>query len=277
MARSGYDVTFLPVDSSGNLDVVNFVRALRPETLLVSIMHANNEIGTIQPIQEISKITHRHGVIFHTDAVQTVGKIEIDIPAMGIDMLSLSAHKFCGPKGVGALVVRKGTRFDPLSHGGHHEGRKRAGTENVPGIVGLAKACEIAIDEMATEEKRIRGLRDRLWQGIDTGVSEIRLNGHPESRLANTLNFSVKYIEGESMLLQLNMYDIGASSGSACTSGSLEASHVLLAMGIPHDLAHGSLRFSLGRFNTETDIEKVISVFPGIVEKLRAISPLYKP
>jgi cysteine desulfurase len=277
MHKFGFEVVKAPVDHYGIVDLNALEKEVDDDTLLVSVMHANNEIGTLQPIREVSKITQRHGAIFHTDAVQTVGKIRIDIPSMNIDMLSLSGHKFYGPKGVGALVVRKGVRFDPLSHGGHHEQRKRAGTENVPGIVGLGKTCEIAIDEMDAEEKRLRTLRDRLWQGISAGVSELKLNGHPEKRLANTLNFSVKYIEGESMLLQLNMHDIAASSGSACTSGSLEASHVLLAMGVPHDMAHGSLRFSLGRFTTETDIDKVISVFPGIVEKLRAISPLYKP
>ena len=277
MDKFGFTVIKIPVDEYGIVDLNVLEKEVDEDTLLVSIMHANNEIGTLQPLQEISKITHQHGAIFHTDAVQTVAKIPVDIPAMGIDMLSLSAHKFYGPKGVGALVVRKGIRFDPLSHGGHHEHRKRAGTENVPGIVGLGRACAIAMSEMGTEEIRIQTLRDRLWQGVGEKVSETRLNGHPERRLANTLNFSVKYIEGESMLLQLNMNGIAASSGSACTSGSLEASHVLLAMGVPHEMAHGSLRFSLGRFTTESDIDKVIEVFPSIVEKLRAISPLYKP
>ncbi len=276
MEKFGFTIVKIPVDKYGIVDLNVLEKEIDEDTLLVSIMHANNEVGTLQPIPQISKITHQHGAVFHTDAVQTVAKIPIDIPVMGIDMLSLSGHKFYGPKGVGALVVRKGVRFDPLSHGGHHEHRKRAGTENVPGIVGLGKACAIAINEMRTDEDRIRRLRDRLWQGVSDKVSETKLNGHPEKRLANTLNFSVKYIEGESMLLQLDMNDIAASSGSACTSGSLEASHVLLAMGVPHDMAHGSLRFSLGRFTTDADIEKVITVFPGIVEKLRTISPLYK-
>jgi cysteine desulfurase len=276
MEKFGFTIVKIPVDEYGIVDLNALEKEVDEDTLLVSIMHANNEVGTLQPLQEISKITHQHGAIFHTDAVQTVAKIPVDIPALGIDMLSLSGHKFYGPKGVGALLVRKGVRFDPLSHGGHHEHRKRAGTENVPGIVGLGKACAIAISEMAADEERIGRLRDRLWQGVSDKISETRLNGHPEKRLANTLNFSVKYIEGESMLLQLNMNGIAASSGSACTSGSLEASHVLLAMGLPHELAHGSLRFSLGRFTSESDIEKVIEIFPPIVEKLRAISPLYR-
>lgn len=277
MQKFGFRVVKVPVDHYGVVDLDFLEHEVDDNTLIVSIMHANNEVGTIEPLEKIHEIVHRHGVIFHTDAVQTVAKIPIDVRTLGIDMLSLSAHKFCGPKGIGALYVRKGVRFDPLSHGGHHEGGKRAGTENVPGIVGLGKACEIALDEMSAEEKRIRKLRDRLWQGIRDRIPELKLNGHPEERLANTLNVSVKYVEGESMLLQLDAKGIFASSGSACTSGSLEASHVLLAMGLPHDMAHGSLRFSCGRYNTEPDIDKVIEVFPGIVEKLRAMSPLYKP
>ncbi|KPK64354.1 cysteine desulfurase [candidate division WOR_3 bacterium SM23_42] len=277
MKKFGFRVVKVPVDHYGVVDLDFLEQEVDDNTLIVSIMHANNEVGTIEPLEKIGEIVHRHGVIFHTDAVQTVGKIPIDVRTSGIDMLSLSAHKFCGPKGIGALYVRKGVRFDPLSHGGHHEGGKRAGTENVPGIVGLGKACEIALDEMSAEEKRIRKLRDRLWQGISERIPELKLNGHPEKRLANTLNVSVKYVEGESMLLQLDARGIFASSGSACTSGSLEASHVLLAMGLPHDMAHGSLRFSCGRYNTERDIDKVIEVFPGIVEKLRVMSPLYRP
>ena len=276
MQKFGYSIVEVPVDQYGIIDLEFLKTHIDENTLLVSIMHANNEVGTIEPIQEISKIAHRHGAIFHTDAVQTVGKIPVDVAAMEIDILSLSGHKFYGPKGVGALVVRKGIRFDPLSHGGHHEGGKRAGTENVPGIVGLGKACEIAAHEMSADEKRLKKLRDRLWNGLNNKIPELKLNGHPDKRLANTLNFSVRYIEGESMLLQLDAQGICASSGSACTSGSLEASHVLLAMGVPHDMAHGSLRFSLGKFNTESEVDKVIQILPGIVEKLRVISPLYK-
>ena len=276
MQKFGFQVVKVPVDQFGVVDLDFLEHAVDDNALIVSIMHANNEVGTIEPLKTIGEIAHRHGAILHTDAVQTVGKIPIDVSALGIDMLSLSGHKFCGPKGVGALFVRKGVRFDSLNHGGHHEGGKRAGTENVPGIVGLGKASAIALDEMGAEEKRVRKLRDKLWQGISARIPELKLNGHPEARLANTLNFSVKYVEGESMLLQLDARGICASSGSACTSGSLEASHVLLAMGLPHDMAHGSLRFSCGRYNTEPDIDRVIEVFPGIVEKLRAMSPLYK-
>lgn len=276
LRRFGFELVKIPVDQHGTVDLDSLGRALDDNALLVSVMHANNEVGTIQPIQEISKLAHQHGALFHTDAVQTAGKIPVDVQAMGIDMLSLSGHKFYGPKGAGALFARRGIRFDPLVHGGHHERNKRAGTENVPGIAGLGKACEIAASDMAEEELRIRGLRDRLWQGIQGAITEIRLNGHPDQRLSGTLNFSVRYVEGESMLLKLDQEQICASSGSACTSGSLEPSHVLLAMGLPHDLAHGSLRFSLGRFNTEADIDRVIEVLPSIVVQLRAISPLYK-
>jgi cysteine desulfurase len=276
MQKFGYVLVKVPVDEYGIIDLDFLESQVDDNTLLVSIMHANNEVGTIEPVKEISRIAHKHGAVFHTDAVQTVGKMPIDLNVMEIDMLSLSGHKFCGPKGIGALVVRKGVRFDALNHGGHHEGKKRAGTENVPGIVGLGKACVIAMQEMAAEENRMKMLRDRLWSGISEKILELKLNGHPEQRLANTLNFSVRYIEGESMLLQLDMKGICASSGSACTSGSLEASHVLLAMGLPHELAHGSLRFSMGRFNIGSEIERVIEVFPDIVQKLRAMSPLYK-
>ena len=275
MQKFGYRVVKVPVDQYGILDLTYLEDNIDENTLLVSIMHANNEVGTIEPIQEISKIAHRHGAIFHTDAVQTVGKIPVDINTLEIDMLSLSGHKFYGPKGVGALIARKGIRFDPLCHGGHHEGGKRAGTENVPGIVGLGEACDIAQHEMNDDENRVRQLRERLWTGLETAIPELKLNGHPEKRLANTLNFSVRYVEGESMLLRLDAQGIYASSGSACTSGSLEASHVLLAMGVPHDMAHGSLRLSLGKFSTEFDVDKVVEILPGIVEKLRAMSPLY--
>jgi cysteine desulfurase len=276
LEKFNYEIVKIPVDKYGLVDLDFISRTVDENTLLISVMHANNEVGTIEPLAEIGKIAHEQGAIFHTDAVQTVGKIPIDMAILEIDMLSLSGHKFYGPKGIGALVVRRGIRFDPLHHGGHHEQNKRAGTENVPGIVGLGKACDIAMGEMEDEESQIRELRDKLWSGISREISEVVLNGHPENRLAGTLNFSVRYIEGESMLLNLDMQGVYASSGSACTSGSLEASHVLLAMGLPHDLAHGSLRFSLGRFNTGEDIDRVIEVLPAIVKKLRAMSPLYK-
>ncbi len=276
MQKFGYELVKVPVDRYGIVDLDFLNRAVDEHTLLVSIMHANNETGTIEPIKKISEITRRHGAIFHTDAVQTVGKIPIDTNTLMVDMLSLSGHKFYGPKGIGALYVRRGIRFDPLAHGGHHERSKRAGTENVPGITGLGEACAIALNEMTAEELRLKALRDRLWQHIWEKIPKVSLNGHPTERLSGTLNFSVEYVEGESMLLKLDLAGICASSGSACTSGSLEASHVLVAMGIPHALAHGSLRFSLGRFNTEEDIDAVVNMLPGIVEKLREISPLYQ-
>lgn len=276
LEKFGYEIVKVPADKYGIVDLDFLSAAVDSNTLLVSIMHANNEVGTIEPIKEIGRIAHHHGAIFHTDAVQTVGKIPIDINTLDIDMLSLSGHKFYGPKGIGALIVRRGIRFDPLHHGGHHERNKRAGTENVPGIVGLGQACELAIAEMHKEEEEVQTLRDTLWKGISNEISDVQLNGHPEKRLAGTLNLSVRYIEGESMLLNLDMKGICASSGSACTSGSLEASHVLLAMGLPHELAHGSLRFSMGRFNNDEEIQYVIKVFPEIVTKLRSISPLYK-
>lgn len=276
LRRFGYELVTVPVDGHGLVDLDFLARAIDGNTLLVSVMHANNEVGTIQPVARIGRLARDRGALFHTDAVQTAGKVRLDVAAMDIDMLSLSGHKFYGPKGTGALYVRRGIRFDPLAHGGHHERSKRAGTENVPGIVGLGTACAIAERVMDEEEPRIRQLRDRLWHGIDGTISELRLNGHPDQRLAGTLNFSVRYVEGESMLLKLDREGICASSGSACTSGSLEPSHVLLAMGLPHDLAHGSLRFSLGRFNTRADVERVIEVLPGIVGQLRAMSPLYK-
>lgn len=276
MARFGFEIVKVPVDQYGIVDLNFLEDVVDDNTFIVSVIHANNEMGTIEPVEEISRIVHQHGAVFHTDAVQTVGKIPINIKTMEIDMLSLSGHKFYGPKGIGALICQKGIRFDPLSHGGHHERNKRAGTENVPGVVGLGKACELAMAEMAEDETRTKKLRDRLWNGVNQKVSDLKLNGHPEKRLANTLNFSVRYVEGESLLLSLDMHGICASSGSACTSANLKPSHVLLAMGIPHEIAHGSLRFSLGRFTKDEEIEQVIDVFPGIVEKLRSMSPLYK-
>jgi len=276
MAKFGFEIVKVPVDQYGIVDLNFLEDVVDDNTLIVSVIHANNEMGTIEPVEEISRIVHQHGAVFHTDAVQTVGKIPINIKTMEIDMLSLSGHKFYGPKGIGALICQKGIRFDPLSHGGHHERNKRAGTENVPGVVGLGKACELVMAEMVEDETEIKKLRDRLWNGVNQKVSDLKLNGHPEKRLANTLNFSVRYVEGESLLLSLDMHGICASSGSACTSANLKPSHVLLAMGIPHEIAHGSLRFSLGRFTKDEEIEQVIDVFPGIVEKLRSMSPLYK-
>jgi len=275
LSKIGYEITYAPVDKYGVVDVEFIEKSIKKGTILITIMHANNEIGTIQPIEEISKIAREKGVYFHTDSVQTVGKIPVSVKKLGVDMLSLSAHKFYGPKGVGAIYIKKGTKIEPYLHGGEQEKGKRAGTYNVSGIVGLGKAAEIAIEEMEEEIKKVKYLRDKLEKGIIEKIPEIVINGHPEKRLYNTLNLCVKYVEGESMLLNLDFEKIYASSGSACTSGSLEPSHVLLAIGIPPEIAHGSLRFSLGKYNKEEDVDKVLEVLPVIVEKLRKLSPFW--
>ncbi|MBC7328192.1 cysteine desulfurase NifS [bacterium] len=276
LERRGFEVTYLPVDKYGVVDLEALEKSITERTILISIMFANNEVGTIQPIEEIARIAKKHGVYFHTDAVQAAGKLPIDVEELGIDLLSLSAHKFYGPKGVGALFVRKGVKIAPLLQGGEQERGRRAGTENVPGIVGLGKAAEIAKEEMEEEEKRVRKLRDELERRLLSKIPEVVLNGHPQNRLYNTLSICVKYVEGESMLINLDREGICASSGSACTSSSLEPSHVLLAMGIPPEIAHGSLRFSFGKFNREEDVEKVSDVLPRIVEELRKISPFWE-
>ena len=276
LEQQGFKVTYLGVDKYGVLDLDELKNSITQETILITIMHANNEVGTIQPIREISELAHSREVYVHTDAVQTVGKLPIQVKELGIDLLSLSGHKFYGPKGIGALYIKKGTLLDPLIHGGHHEKNKRAGTENVSGIIGLGKACEIAEAEMHPEEKKIKYLREKLYNGIKNKVSDTMLTGHPERRLTGTLSLCVSGVEGESMLLELDAKGICASSGSACTSASLEPSHVLSAMGIPPEIAHSSLRFSLGRQNTEDEINYVMEVFPEIVARLRAISPFYK-
>ncbi len=279
LEQSGFKVSYLPVDSHGIVDLDSLRRAIAnppspsDKTILVSIMHANNEVGTIQPIKEVSAIVREKGIYLHTDAVQTVGKIPVDVDDLGVDLLSLSAHKFYGPKGVGALYVRKGTKISPLIHGGHHEKNRRASTENVPGIVGLGKACEIAMNEMDEENKKVKALRDKLQEGLTERIDDILILGHPEKRLSGTLAVCVKWVEGESMLLLLDTEGIAVSSGSACTSGSLESSHVLAAMGLPPETAHGSLRLSLGHGNTKEEINKVLEVFPSVVERLRAMSP----
>ncbi|MCM8803488.1 MAG: cysteine desulfurase NifS [Candidatus Omnitrophica bacterium] len=274
--KIGYEITYVPVDKYGVVDIDFIKKAIKKETILITIMHANNEIGTIQPIEEIAKIAKENNIYFHSDCVQTVGKIPISVKKLGVDMLSLSAHKFYGPKGVGAIYIRKGTKIETLIHGGEQEKGKRSGTYNVPGIIGLGKAAEIAKEEMEEEMKRVKYLRDKLEKGIIEKIPEIVINGHPENHLYNTLNLCVKYIEGESILLKLDFEKIYVSSGSACTSGSLEPSHVLLACGIPHEIAHGSLRFSLGKYNKEEDVDKVLEVLPKIVEELRKISPFWE-
>ena len=275
LEKHGFEVTYLPVDEYGMVKAEQVRDAIRSDTILVSIMFANNEVGTIMPIKEIGAVCREKGVFFHTDAVQAVGHVAIDVKAMNIDLLSLSAHKLHGPKGVGALYIRKGIVVPPLLHGGAQERRKRAGTENVAGIVGLGKAIEIACSDIEGTSKRICYLRDKLINGIEASIPEVKLNGHRTERLPGNVNFSIKYIEGESILLMLDINGIAASSGSACTSGSLDPSHVLLAMGMPHETAHGSLRLTLGDDTTEDDIDYVLEVLPEIVVKLRKMSPLY--
>ena len=275
LEKIGFDVTYLSVDRYGIVNPDSVRKSIRDDTILVSIMYANNEIGTMEPIKEISEITREKGVIFHTDAVQAVGKIPINVNDLGVDLLSLSAHKFYGPKGVGALYIRKMLRIESLLHGGMQERGKRAGTENIAGIVGAGKAAEIAMEEMGEEKDKIKPLRDKLENELIKRIPEIIINGHPSNRLYNTLNIAIKYIEGEGMLTFLDFEGISVSSGSACASGSLDPSHVLLAVGVPIEHAHGSLRFSLGKYNNYKDIDKVIEVLPPIVEKLRSISPLW--
>lgn len=272
LEKEGLEVTYLPVDQYGLVDPEEVRRSIKASTILISVMAANNEVGTVQPIREIGVIAREKGVYFHTDAVQAVGNIPIDVNADHIDLLSLSGHKIYGPKGVGVLYIRRGTRIQPIVHGGAHERNKRAGTENVPGIVGLSKAAELARIELKEHMDYLKGLRDRLISGL-LSIEDVQLNGHPERRLPGNVNVSVRYVEGEAMLLSLDLKGIAASSGSACTSGSLEPSHVLLAMGIPHEVAHGSLRFSLGKFNTQEDVDYVLEVLPEIVQRLRSMSP----
>jgi cysteine desulfurase len=258
------------------VDLDDVRKAITDKTILISVMHANNEMGTIEPIAEIDKIAKEAGVYFHTDAVQAVGHIPVNVDELGVDLLSMSAHKFYGPKGVGALYIRKGTKLIPFIHGGEQERRRRASTENVPGIVGFGKAAELAQHEMGEEVERLTCLRDRLVKGLLERIDHTRLNGHPLKRLPNNVNVSVDYVEGESMALNLDLEGICASTGSACSSSSLEPSHVLLALALPPEQAHGSLRFSLGKWTTEEEIERVLDILPRIVAKFRAMSPLLK-
>jgi len=274
--KRGLRVTYLPVDRYGMVDPGALRDAIDDDTFLVSIMMANNEVGTVQPVRELAAIAREHGAAMHVDAVQAVGRLPINVDELGIDMLSLSGHKIYGPKGIGALYVRQGQRLAPLMHGGVHERRRRAGTENMPGIVGLGKAAELARVELDQRALHLGNLQRQLINGLLERIDDVSLNGHPEQRLPNNVNISVKYVEGESLLLNLDRAGIAASSGSACTSGTLEASHVLLAMGIPHEEAHGSLRMTLGRQNTMEDVEYVLDTLPEIVDRVRAISPLYK-
>ena len=276
LEERGFEVTYLPVDEYGKISLEELKKAIRNDTILISVMFANNEIGTIQPIAEIGAIAKERGIYFHTDAVQAVGHVKIDVQKMNIDLLSLSGHKLCGPKGIGAIYIRKGVNIKPLIHGGAQEKRRRAGTENIAGIVGLGKAIELAEKEMEENTKKLIYLRDKLIQGILEKIPYSKLNGHPTDRLPGNCNVSFEFIEGESMLLLLDSKGIAASSGSTCTSGSLDPSHVLLAIGLPHEKAHGSLRLTLEYYNTEEEVDKVLKELPDIVSRLREMSPLYE-
>jgi len=275
LEKKGFEVTYLPVDDNGLLTAEQVKAAITDKTILISIMSANNEIGTLQPIEEIGKVAADNGIYFHTDAVQSIGSVKLDVKAMNIDALSLSAHKFYGPKGVGALYLKKGVKIDNLFHGGAQEKNRRAGTENISGIVGLGKAIELADANITQYAQRMESLRDMMIKGIMDKVKFVRLNGHHTKRLPGNANLSFEFIEGESLLLSLDMKGIAASSGSACTSGSLDPSHVLLAIGLSHEIAHGSLRLTFGDTNTEQDVEYVLNVLPGIVNRLRDMSPLF--
>lgn len=276
LEKEGFEVTFLDVDHYGLINPEDVRKAIKDNTILISIMYANNEIGTIQPISEIAKIANEKKIYFHTDAVQAIGSVHINVQEQKIDMLSMAGHKFYGPKGVGALYVRKGVKLVSIIHGGSQERKRRAGTENVPGIIGMGKAIELAYQKFDENNSRIKALRDKLISGVMTKVPYTRLNGHPEHRLSNNTSFCFEFIEGESLLLNLDLKGIAGSSGSACSSGSLEPSHVLLAIGLSHEIAHGSLRLSLGEVNTEEDIDYVLQVLPEIVDRLRQMSPLYE-
>ncbi|MFZ7113604.1 MAG: cysteine desulfurase NifS [Desulfatiglandales bacterium] len=277
LAKQGYRVTEIPVDREGRLDMNRYRESLTPDTAMVSLMWANNETGVIFPVEEAAQMAKDRGVLFHTDAVQAVGKIPIDLNNSAVDMMSISGHKLHAPKGVGVLYVRKGTKFSPFLIGGHQEHGRRGGTENAAGIIALGKACELAAKNMEEENTRVRGLRDKLEKEILNKVPNSRINGGLAERLPNTSNISFEFIEGEAILLLMDELGICASSGSACTSGSLQPSHVLRAMGVPFTMAHGSIRFSLSIFNTEKEIDFVVEEVPPIIEKLRSFSPFWKP
>jgi len=273
LERLGFEVTYLPVDGSGMVDPDEVRRHLRADTILVSVMHANSEVGTLEPVREIGRVARERGVAFHVDAVQTFGKVPIDLDGASIDLLSFSSHKIYGPKGVAGLFIRRGTKMVSVQHGGEHERRRRAGTENVAGIVGFGKAVEVRARDMADEAVRATALRNRLWEGISARVPAVRLNGHPTERLPGTCNMCFRNVESESIVLGLDLNGIGVSAGSACTSGNVEPSYVLVAMGVPVDWAMGSVRCSLGRSTTAEDIDYVIEVTAPLVEKLRSLSP----
>ncbi len=275
LEKHGFTVTYLPVDEYGMVRIEDVKNAITDKTILITIMMANNEVGTIQPVKEIGRLAREKGIYFHTDAVQAVGNYPIDVQEMNIDLLAMSGHKFHAPKGIGALYIRRGVRVEALQHGGGHERNLRAGTENVPGIVGLGKAAEIAKQEMAKKVTYLGKLRDRIISEVMAKIPHVKLNGHPVERLPGNANFSFLFIEGESLLLNLDLKGIAASSGSACTSGSLDPSHVLLAMGLTHEVAHGSLRITLGRGNTAEEVDYFLEVLPEIIDRLRAMSPLF--
>ena len=276
LERQGFKVTYLDVDEYGMVDLDELRESITDETILITIMFANNEIGTIQPIKEIGQIAKEKNIYFHTDAVQAIGHVKIDVDDLNIDLLSLSAHKFYGPKGIGALYIRQGVKIHSLIEGGAQERNRRAGTENVPGIVGLGKAIELAYENIDEHNEKLIKLRERLIKKVFENISHVRLNGHPEKRLPGNVSLCFEFIEGESLLLSLDMEGIAGSSGSACTSGSLDPSHVLLAIGLPHEIAHGSLRLSLGDFNTEEEVDYVVEKLVEIVQRLREMSPLYE-
>lgn len=275
LKKQGFEITYLPVDEYGLVNPEDLKNAIREDTTLVSIMYANNEIGTIEPIKELGDIAHERGVLFHTDAVQAVGSVPINLSELPVDMLSLSGHKLYAPKGTGVLYIKRGTKIENFMHGGGQERTFRAGTEALPNIVGLGKAIELASETMDENMARLTAMRDRLRDGLLSSIPYSRLNGHPDKRLPGNLNMSFSYVEGESLLLLLDMKGVSASSGSACTSGSLDPSHVLLAIGLPHETAHGSLRLSLGACTTDEDIDFILRELPPIVERLRSMSPLY--
>lgn len=274
LEKEGFEVTFVPCDKYGLIDPDDIRRAIRKDTILISVIHGHNEVGTIEPIGEIGALARSRDILFHSDAVQSAGKIPVKVHDLKVDLLTLSAHKIYGPKGTGGLFVRKGVKLHPQMAGGVHERKLRPGTENVPGIVGFGEACLLAEAEMPQESLRLAQLRDRLIDGLLSKIPDVILNGHPTRRLPHNVNVSVKHLEGEAMLLNLDRMGVAASSGSACTSGSLEPSHVLLAMGLPHETAHGSLRFTLGKSNTLEDVDYLVEILPPIVKRLRAMSPL---
>ena len=276
LERRGFEVTYLPVNAEGAVSPESFALALRPDTVLVSVMTANNEVGTVQPIKELTALAHEHNVPFHTDAVQAYAHIPLNVKNLGVDALSVSAHKFHGPKGIAALYIRKGVKIDPLIHGGAQERGHRAGTENLPGIVGLGKAIELAEEGLAENAARMTFLRNRLISGLTAAIPNMRINGTMDKRLPNNVNFSFRFIEGESLLIMLDQKGICASSGSACTSGSLDPSHVLLAIGLPHEIAHGSLRLTLSDETTKEEIDYTVEAIKTVVERLRSMSPLYE-